>query len=155
MGTGYLPAAPGTWASALVCVIFLVAAIASRGSELWLNTSLAILALLSSAGCVGFGCLAERAFGGKDPPRCTIDEWAGQAVALLALPFGQCSRPRDWLVLTGLAFVVFRLFDIIKLPPGRQLEKVAGGWGILLDDVVAGVYANVVCQLVLRLAVFA
>ena len=55
------------------------------------------------------------------------------------------------LIVAAAGFVAFRLFDIIKPPPARRLEKLRGGVGILLDDVVAAVYANVICQLVFRL----
>lgn len=73
----------------------------------------------------------------EDPQEIVIDEIAGLFVAMLFHPF-------TWLNL-GLAFVLFRLFDIIKPPPIRQIErKVKGAWGIVLDDVVAGLFACIV-----------
>jgi phosphatidylglycerophosphatase A len=50
-----------------------------------------------------------------------------------------------------LAFAAFRLFDVTKPPPARQLEHLPAGWGILMDDLAAAVYANLLCQIILRL----
>lgn len=148
-GTGYLPIAPGTWGSAAVCTVFLVAAYASGGSDICVNAVMALVALGASAVCVVLGRFAEGAFGGKDPSRCTIDEYAGQALTFLLLPVGSSSL--EWLAVAAAAFLAFRLFDIVKPPPARRMEKLPLGWGILLDDIIAGIYANVACQLVLRL----
>ena len=54
-------------------------------------------------------------------------------------------------LVAGAAFVAFRLFDIVKPPPAYRLQRLPAGWGILVDDLIAGAYANIVCQLVLRL----
>ena len=54
------------------------------------------------------------------------------------------------LAVLAVQFFFFRLFDVIKPPPGRQLEKLHGGWGILLDDIAAGIYANIVGQIIFR-----
>ena len=58
---------------------------------------------------------------------------------------------RDSLLIAGVSFFLFRLFDVIKPPPARQFERLPGGWGILADDLAAGVYANVAANLILRL----
>ena len=151
MGTGYLRPAPGTWGSAAVAAIFLLSAIAlgSQGGPA-INAILVVILALSSVGCVAFGRAAEIYYGRKDPSNCTIDEWAGQAVSLLLLP--AANDPRGWLIVCVTAFIAFRFFDITKPPPARQLEKLPFGWGVLLDDLAAGVYANIASQLVLRLA---
>ncbi|MFA6133265.1 MAG: phosphatidylglycerophosphatase A [Phycisphaerae bacterium] len=154
LGTGYLPVS-GTWGSAVPCAAYLALACAMRGKGqdaaplgLALNLLMAAVAVVSSIACVRLGAFAERTFGKKDPRQCTIDEWAGQAVALLLLPVS--APDRIWqCVLT--AFLAFRFFDILKPPPARQMEKLPQGWGVLLDDLVAGVYANLVSQLILRL----
>jgi len=153
LGTGYLPVAPGTWGSAAVCVIFLAAALGSGGRMVCISGTMAVVALLSAVTAVWLGRFAERTFGKKDPSRCTIDEWAGQAVALIALPLPDGPLLRGCLIAAAVAFVAFRFFDIVKPPPARRMEKLPHGWGVLLDDLVAGVYANVVAQLVLRLAI--
>ena len=85
LGTGYLPVAPGTWGSAAVAGLFLLIGSASPRA-VCLNGSMAVLIVLSGVICVAFGRFAERAWRKKDPGRCVIDEWAGQAVALLFLP---------------------------------------------------------------------
>lgn len=148
LGTGYLPVAPGTWGSAAVAGVFVLLARAGAG-EAGVWAAMAAIAALASVGCVALGRFAEEAFGRKDPSQCSLDEWAGQALTYLLLPV-----PADWkgLVLAaGAGLLAFRLFDIVKPPPAGGIQKLPAGWGILLDDLVAGVYANVVCQMLLRL----
>ena len=151
MGTGYLPIAPGTWGSAAVAVLFVLIARGAGNRWYCVSGSMLVIALASAAICVKLGPFAEKAFGMKDPPEVTIDEWAGQAVAYLLLPLG--AGMTGVMVAAGAGFVAFRVIDIIKPPPARQLEKLPHGWGVLLDDVAAGVYANIVCQVVLRVAI--
>ena len=80
-------------------------------------------------------------FEGEDPSQIVIDEIAGFMIAMIGHPF-------TWLNI-GLGFVLFRVFDILKPPPIRQIDsKIKGAWGIVLDDVVAGVFACVVVWLV-------
>jgi len=148
LGTGYLPIAPGTWASGVVCVIFLIIVAVSRGNAAWINGALIVLGVLAGAACVNLGEFASGAFGKKDPHQCTLDEWAGQALTLFMLPLG--GGWRDWLIVAATAFVAFRIFDIFKPPPARALERLPAGWGVLLDDIAAGVYANIAAQLLLR-----
>ncbi len=106
------------------------------------------VAAFASAGCVILGGYAETAFGRKDPSRCTLDEWAGQAVALCFVPLG--SSGGQLLVVAGGAFLAFRFFDIVKPPPARAAQVLPAGWGILADDLVAGLYANLAVQLLFR-----
>jgi phosphatidylglycerophosphatase A len=147
-GLGYLPLAPGTWGSLAPCAVFLLLAWALGGGAVWIvAAAMGALAVLSSVACVALGRFAEQTFGKKDSRRCVIDEYAGQALTLVALPLSAAGRL--WLP-PLVAFLVFRAMDIIKPPPGRRMEKLPFGWGVLLDDVVAGVYANVLCQLILR-----
>lgn len=140
--------APGTWASAAVCVIFLAVAAGSGRRGVCVNGSLAIVAVLGSAACVWLGAFAQETFSRRDPRQCVMDEWAGQAIALLGMPLGDGLR--EVLIVAGASFAAFRVIDIIKPAPGRLAERLPHGWGILLDDVVAGLYANVAVQLVLR-----
>jgi phosphatidylglycerophosphatase A len=76
-----------------------------------------------------------------DPSIVVIDEIVGMWIAVLYLG--------PSLVSLGLAFVFFRIFDVVKPAPARTAERLAGGWGIMLDDVVAGVYANTAARIVL------
>ncbi|MCE5325517.1 MAG: phosphatidylglycerophosphatase A, partial [Planctomycetaceae bacterium] len=148
LGTGLLPLAPGTWASAAACVVFLAVAWGCGGRGVCVNGWLIALAALACVGCVATGGYCETCFGSKDPRQCTVDEWAGQWVSLLFVPLG--TGPAGWLIAAGVAFVAFRVFDVIKPPPARQLERLPRGWGVLLDDIAAGVYANLAAQGVLR-----
>ena len=150
LGTGYLPVAPGCWGSAAVCGLFLLAALGCGGGQLRVIGAMVAIALAASAGCVALGRFAEAAYGKRDPRRCTLDEWAGQCVALLGVPLGASTQ--QTLVVAAVSFAAFRFFDILKPPPIRRLERLPGGWGVLADDLAAAVYANVTAQLVLRLA---
>jgi phosphatidylglycerophosphatase A len=78
----------------------------------------------------------------KDPQFVVIDEVAGQLIALIAVPLA-------WKTFLA-GFIFFRIFDILKPPPVRQLEKLPEGTGIVLDDVAAGFYALLVMQLLLH-----
>ncbi len=148
LGTGYLPIAPGTWGSAVVGVIFVVVALLTGDSPYILPAVLLGIAILSSVVCIALGPFTEETFGRKDPGACTIDEWAGQAVTYLGATFC-CSSLVRILVAGGLGFVVFRVFDILKPPPARAMESLKHGWGVLCDDLVAGVYSYVVVWAVL------
>jgi len=129
-----------------VAVIFLAVAAGSHGRAHCVAGAMAIVAVLSSVACVALGRFTEQSFGGKDPGRCTIDEWAGQAVAMLFLPIARGDW-RNWLIVAGASFVLFRILDIVKPPPARWLEKLPRGWGILADDLAAGAYALAAVQL--------
>ena len=148
LGTGYLPVAPGTWGSLGAVGVFLAVAWASGRNAWAVNAALLAVVVACSIGCVALGRFTESAFGKRDPGQCTIDEWAGQAVALLAVPLG--GHWIDLLVAAGVAFCYFRLLDILKPPPARQAERLPLGWGVLVDDLVAGVYANVATQICVR-----
>ena len=106
-----------------------------------------------------FGCLAclmqgDEAEGvwGKDPSNAVADETAGQCLPLLMLPASATASWGAALFTLGFAFVSFRVLDIVKPWPARQLQRLPAGLGILIDDLISGVYAMVVVQVVLRLA---
>ena len=141
LGTGYLPVAPGTWGSAAVLGIFLAAALATDLGRCGVMTVMAAVLVVSSVACVALGPFVERVWGKKDPGKCTIDEWAGQALALLYLPLSADADSTTilWTAIGG--FIAFRVFDIVKPPPARWLEKLPHGWGVLADDLAAGIYA--------------
>jgi len=83
---------------------------------------------------------------GKDHQRVVIDEVAGMGVALLIIPL-----KLEYYIM---AFILFRFFDIVKPLYIRRLEALPGGWGVMADDVLAGIYANVVLQLIILLGFF-
>ncbi len=127
---GYVPLASGTFGTAFAVFPYLLL----RG-----NTVLYIAAtvLLFFAG-VFASTEAERLLGEKDPHKVVIDELVGFLVTMMFVPFG---LPY---IIAG--FLLFRLFDIWKPYPIRGLQDLPGGWGIMIDDVVAGLYANIVLQ---------
>jgi phosphatidylglycerophosphatase A len=119
---------------------------------IWNGVFLACLALFSFA-CVRYGDAAEARFGKKDPGLICADETAGQCLPLLLLPAHVLDTPGAAASTLLLAFLSFRLLDILKPWPAFQLQKVPAGWGVLLDDLAAGVQAAIVVQVVTRLAV--
>lgn len=138
---GYAPFAPGS-VGALGCVIllwFLLPEILPRSAV----TSLVLLGLSSLAFialAVWASTRAELHFG-HDASRIVVDEYVGMLVAVLLLP--------KTIVVYAVAFVLFRIFDILKPFPARRAESLPGGVGIVMDDVIAGIYANVLVQIML------
>jgi len=131
-GVGYFPIAPGTAASLVG-----VAVVAGLGQlPLPNTTAIAVLAAASLAlfalGVWAAG-EAEKFFGRTDPGQVVVDEVVGQMLTFLLLPHA------NWKWLLG-GFLLFRVFDIVKPFPARQAERIPRGWGIMLDDVVAGAY---------------
>lgn len=80
----------------------------------------------------------------KDPGKVVVDEVAGQMIALV--PVSVFTLGKWWIIVS---FILFRLFDIFKPYPARRFEAFAGGWGIMLDDLVAGAYAAVIVALLI------
>ena len=138
-GAGLGKPGPGTWGS--VAAVLIWAAVAwtlHPVSQVLLIVLLAGIALSIAVG-VPAATIAARESGRKDPGFVVIDEVAGQWIALLG-------SPADWR--HGLiALILFRIFDITKPFPVRRLESLPEGWGIVLDDVGAGLYALVVASL--------
>ena len=138
-GAGFGRPGPGTWGSIAAVLLWAAAAWSFRLSPRELLLALAIGIALTLLLGVPAATIVERESGRHDPGFVVIDEVAGQWIALLG-----CSA--DWR--HGLiALVLFRVFDIIKPFPVRQLEKLPGGWGIVFDDVGAGLYALIVASL--------
>lgn len=133
--SGLIRPAPGTWGSLVAAGLALIPALLGVGWW-WL---FALGALVASIANVLLGQWIEDHFRCKDPGAVVVDEVAGQWVTFIG--FATLS---PWHVLVG--FALFRVFDIVKLPPCRRLERLPRGWGILLDDIVAGIYANVILQ---------
>jgi phosphatidylglycerophosphatase A len=139
-GAGRLKPGPGTWGS--VATVILWALISSRippHSRTWATVTAAALVTLIG---IPAATRVARASGIKDPQFVVIDEVAGQLVALIAVPLA-------WRTfLTGL--ILFRVFDILKPPPIRLLERLPEGTGIVVDDLGAGLYALAVMHLFLH-----
>jgi phosphatidylglycerophosphatase A len=132
-GAGRLQPGPGSWASAAAVLLWAVFAWALHPAPRLLALALGCGILLTLLLGIPAATIAERESGGHDPGFVVIDEVAGQWTALLFSPL-------DWRYAL-LAFVLFRAIDIIKPFPAPQLERLPGGWGIVFDDVAAGLYA--------------
>ncbi len=148
-GAGLSPIAPGT-AGSLATTLLLMAiylGIGQANFSLWQAILMGGL-LAVSVFSIAFGPWAIAHFKKSDPQPFVLDEVAGICLTNLFLPMYGGWR-QIWPI--GIAFVAFRLFDVTKPPPARQLENLPAGWGILLDDLAAAVYANILCQLLLRL----
>jgi len=114
---------------------------------------MAALVIAGSVVCVRFASATIAATGENDPREVVADELAGQAVAFLTIPFlgpETFSTRQIWIITLG-GFLLFRLFDIVKPWPICKLEKLPAGWGVLADDLLAGVYAAIVLQIIIRL----
>ena len=141
LGIGHIHPGPGTWGSATTVLLWALLSYAlSPQLRLPALISLALLVILIG---IPAATQVSRANGGKDPQFVVIDEVAGQLIALIAVPL-------SWKTFLA-GFILFRVFDIIKPPPVRQLERLPEGTGIVLDDVAAGIYALAVMQVLLRL----
>jgi len=129
--TGYIPKASGTFASLLAYIIFLI-----PGFE---NPT--FLMLLISVSIVIGVKIADKfeSIYGKDPSQFTFDEFIGSWISLLFLP------KKVWYIIP--AFFIWRLLDIYKPFPANYFEKLKGGWGVILDDVISGIYTFILIQL--------
>jgi len=127
-GVGWAPVAPGTVASALTAVVLWMVPFSRAGLVVFF-VAVAVIGTWAAQH-------AERALGAKDPGAIVIDEVAGMTLAVLLLPL---TPP-----VLALAFLLFRLFDIVKPTPARQAQALPGGVGVMVDDLVAGLYALVI-----------
>lgn len=141
LGTGYAPIAPGTVGAALAClIVWLVYTFFPALFDGSTTHQLYAIAIIIATFFIGVWSsdFMENELG-KDPSVVVIDEIIGVWISLLFVPF-------SWQILLA-AFVLFRFFDILKPLGIRQLDqKMPGGWGIMMDDVLAGVYANLILQ---------
>lgn len=140
LGVGLLRPAPGTWGSLAALPI---AWAVGQVSPVWLQAALIAGFCLIS---IPIATIAGRKLGrGKDPGCIVIDEFAGILITFFLVPITSID-----VVVVG--FLLFRVFDIVKLPPARQLERLPDGLGVMADDCAAAVYANVLLHLFVRYA---
>ncbi len=133
--TGYIPTAPATWGSGLALVIF-----SFLPKTLLIQSS--VIFVLFFYGVYLSGRLS-RLWDDADPQRVVIDEFCGMFISLYLLPW-------SWRVgLVG--FLIFRFFDIVKPFPIRRSQSIKGGWGIMIDDVIAAVYTNILLRILIYL----
>ncbi|MCK9407693.1 MAG: phosphatidylglycerophosphatase A [Bacteroidetes bacterium] len=136
--TGYAPVASGTFGSLAGLAFFLI-------------PSFSLPQILIPATIVLFyigGRIAEsmEKIYGQDPAEVTVDEIVGMWISLWFIPFSYLNY--------ALAFIIFRILDILKPYPAAEFDKKSGGWNIMLDDVIAGMYTNIIIQIALRINLF-
>lgn len=138
-GVGLIPVAPGTWGTLAAVPLFL-------GMQYigFLYSVIFLIVFIPMA--VWVSGISKQLLGRDDPPEVVIDEAAGFMLALFQLPL-------SWSSLT-LGFLLFRVFDILKPFPIGRLERMRGGLGIVADDLVAGIYANVCVRILLSILFF-
>jgi len=131
---GKLPLAPGTWSSFLAVLVWYI-----FFGEINPIYFLLIIFILFLLGIISSKIIIKNSIE-HDPSKIVIDEWVGQWISFLFLPVS--------LVNAIIGFILFRLFDISKLKPIGYMEKIKGGWGIMLDDVLAGGMTLIILHLI-------
>ena len=139
-GAGRLKPGPGTWGSLATMLTW--RALSHFLPAMWVLPTNILLAIVAVAIGIPAATRVARASHTKDPQFVVIDETAGQLITLIGAPLAWKS------FLAG--FILFRVFDIVKPPPVRQLERLPEGTGIVVDDVAAGIYGLVVLQILLH-----
>ncbi len=134
---GYAPLAPGTFGSAVGVGLWMVIVHAGAMAELAAIVVSAVLGVWSAG-------VVERLLGKTDPGVVVVDEVLGMLVTLAWIPLTPLG--------VAVAFLVFRTFDVVKPWPASRLEALPGGWGIMADDAMAGVYGNLAMRLFVALA---
>lgn len=149
LGIGLMRPAPGSWGSLFACLL--------AGPLLWAGGPWLLLGAIAGAVALGLWAipLAAPPHGVDDPPEVVIDELAGQWIALLPVGFGAWANGvgpgalwPGWIA----AFLLFRLFDIWKPGPIRWADRRTGAWGVMLDDLFAGIAAAVGVMILAGLA---
>ena len=130
-GVGFFPKAPGTAGTFFAMVLYYVLAVVLNINWIIIYTSLLFITFVS----VYLIYKAEETLG-HDSPKIVIDELIGYFTAVIFLP--------KTIIVLFLAFIVFRFFDIKKPEPVNVSQKLPGGWGVVIDDVIAGIYTNAV-----------
>jgi phosphatidylglycerophosphatase A len=164
-GVGYLPLAPGTWGSLVGIGLYLIvrgallkaffaAAVGRNFNLLHIYYGVIAFEFAAALGITLIGIWAasrtEKLSGRKDPGKVVIDEVAGQFIALIPVSFVLATA--WWSAI--LAFILFRIFDIVKPYPARKLESLHGGLGIMADDIVAGLYAGIAVAIAIVISWF-
>lgn len=153
-GAGLIPYGPGTWGSlvGLLLAYGLIALFIT--TPIFLQSALVLTGALLAGLGIWAGTRAEKIFQRKDAGQIVIDEACGQLLTfVLVAPYlaqlGQTRSGWHWLLVVG--FLLFRGFDIFKPYPLKDLQQITGGLGVMIDDIIAGLYAAVVLSLLLLL----
>ena len=140
LGIGYIQKGAGTIAALFCCLTWYYLRIDKAG----ILFQLAYLSVLFFAG-VWTATKVEQQWG-HDSKRVVIDEWLGMGVALFLVPY-------NW-ILFVIAFVLFRFFDIAKPLFIRRVEELPAGWGVMMDDLLAGIYSAVILHVLIKSHLF-
>lgn len=138
LGAGFFPYGPGTMGALLAILIWFIPA-TFVGTPYLIAITLSLVVVFTVLG-IWSSSVSER-YWGEDPSRVVIDEVVGQWIVLLAVP----ANYQWWHVLAAL--ILFRFFDIVKPLGIRAMEKLKGGWGIMADDILSGIYGFIVLLL--------
>lgn len=149
-----MPVAPGTWGSLPPAITFAVLMYFCVPAMV----TTAVMAVMLVVGCVACIWCAPASIAAKhdkDPGEVVMDEFAAQALTFLIIPLVVPRNLCGWesLVIAAFGFLVFRFFDIVKPGPIRRLERLPGGWGVLADDLAAGLASAVLVYIAMRLVV--
>lgn len=137
-GAGYSPLIEGTVGAVWGVGIYLLL--------MWLQVSVPVYAVVTVALvaiAIPLCTRAEKLFGGKDPGIIVLDEIVSLPITFFLVPLE--------LKFVIIGFVLNRIFDIVKIPPARQSQKLSGGWGVVMDDVIAGIQSNLMMHLIIYL----
>ena len=151
-GLGWLPIAPGTWGSLPPVLAFAIMLHFGAPGPAIMAAMVAFI-VAGSAACVICVPAVAALVGKGDPGEVVVDEVAGQAVAYLIIPLllpADLSMKQCCFV-TGLGFLLFRVIDIAKPWPIKKLESLPAGWGVLADDLLAGVFAGVILLICVKI----
>lgn len=152
-GLGKLPIAPGTWGSLPPVVAYQVLLYLSAAGLFHPFVNLVaqfFFIELASWVCIIYSPVVIELTGKKDPGLVVADEVAGQTLTMLMISIYGMIHPINICNTAVLGFLLFRLFDIVKIWPCRRLEKFPAGWGILADDLAAGLYAGILSLVLIR-----
>lgn len=142
--TGYIPVASGTFAT-LLAVALLYPLRSLNVAQFPAGLIFAAFLVVAIAVAIALSDLAERTYGEKDSHKIVVDEIVGFFVTMTFVPF-------HWPHVIA-AFFLFRLFDIVKPPPIHRSQSLPGGWGVVADDVLAGLYACLIVHALMALGV--
>jgi phosphatidylglycerophosphatase A len=150
-GVGFIPFAPGTFGSILgLLIAYFLMSVFSSDLILLQNSIIIVSSILTGLG-IWAATRAEKIFAQKDAGQIVLDEVCGQLISFIFFAPYLRRLGGQW-VWWGIAgFILFRALDILKPYPLRELEQVRGGLGVMLDDVIAGIYAAIVLSLALLL----
>ena len=151
LGLGWLPLAPGSWGSLGPMAVFAVMGYTLLPHST-IMAAMAVLFVVGCVGCVKFSPHTISVTGQDDPDEIVLDEVAGQPMCFMTLPWWPAVvfTPKGMLAVAAVGFFFFRLFDTLKPWPCKKLEELPKGWGILADDLVAGLYAAIALVIAIR-----